>query len=534
MKIFRFFLLLLPFSGYAQSQPAPSEFIDIKNYSFRIELNDSTDRIVGTADIVASAKKSTSEFQLDLIGKSNGKGMEVSDVKVKGVAAKFSHQGNKLKITSPVLLNAGEQFAFAVYYSGVPADGLIISKNLFGDRTFFADNWPNRGRNWLPIIDHPADKASVDWAIVAPVHYDVVANGFRVEETYLNKSQKLTRYKEEADISTKVMVIGVARFAVQQAGIVNGIPIESWVYPQNAKEGFYDYALAVRILDFFHNHVGPYSYKKLANVQSKTTFGGLENASAIFYFEKSVTGKRDHEGLLAHEIAHQWFGDSASEKDWAHVWLSEGFATYFAILFMEFAHGDDKRQEEMINDRAQVISYFKKSPTPIINTIETDPMKLLDANSYQKGGWVLHMLRRKIGDDAFWKGIQDYYRKFQNLNALTADFQRSMETASGQDLSGFFQQWLYKAGHPVIEGKWSFDESKKVVVLNVKQTQKTQIFDFPLEIGFFSEGGYIPAVRSVIINKESQVIEMPVSSKPTRLILDPHVNLLFEGSISAQ
>src|SRR5204862_717351 len=189
--------------------------------------------------------------------------------------------------------------------------------------------------------------------------YEVIGNGIKIEESLLSAKQKLTHWHEAVDISTKVMVIGAARFAIQFVGEINNIPVESWVYPQNREEGFHDYAAAKKILDFFINHIGPYSYKKLANVQSKTKYGGMENASNIFYFENSVNGKADHESLLAHEIAHQWFGDSASETDWHHVWLSEGFATYFTNVYNEFTYGEDKRAADMAEDRKQVIAFYK-------------------------------------------------------------------------------------------------------------------------------------------------------------------------------
>jgi len=159
---------------------------------------------------------------------------------------------------------------------------LIIGKNKYSDRGFFGDNWPDRAHHWLPVIDHPFDKSSVDFSISAPLHYSVVANGIKIEESYINEKRKLTRWHEEVPIPVKVMVVGIARFATEVVGKVDNIPVESWVYPQNKVEGFYDYAVALKVLDFFHTHIGPYSYKKLANVQSKTRWGGLENANTIF------------------------------------------------------------------------------------------------------------------------------------------------------------------------------------------------------------------------------------------------------------
>ncbi|MBK8142123.1 MAG: hypothetical protein IPK57_14870 [Chitinophagaceae bacterium] len=150
---------------------------------------------------------------------------------------------------------------FIYSYKGYPADGLIISKNQFGNRTFFADNWPNRAHNWFPCVDDPADKASVEFAITAPEKYKVVANGLLIQETPLKNKKKLTQWKETVPLPTKVMVIGVADFAVHLSGMVNNcIPVTSWVFPENI-EGFMDYALAKDILTFYTNYIGPYAYQ---------------------------------------------------------------------------------------------------------------------------------------------------------------------------------------------------------------------------------------------------------------------------------
>lgn len=531
-SLFSCMMLVLITSAWSHPLTNPSDVIDVTHYYFTIELNDSTDEISGKAEITFRARKAVRAFELDLINRgADGKGMSVEKVRSKHGNLKFSQQGDRVIITLINELPAGEQIGVNIEYSGIPRDGLIISKNKFGERTFFADNWPNRGRNWLPVVDHPADKATVNFHVIAPLHYEVVANGVRIQESYLNNKQKETMYEETTPISTKVMVIGVARFAVEQAGVVNHIPVETWVYPQNKKEGFYDYALAVNVLDFFNSHIGEYPYKKLANVQSKTTFGGLENASAIFYFENSVTGKAAHEDLIAHEIAHQWFGNSATETDWAHVWLSEGFATYFALIYSEFKHGIDTRKAKMAEDRQQVLSFAQKGLSPIVNTTITDPMKMLNANSYQKGSWVLHMLRQEIGDKQFWEGIRAYYRQYRDSNADTNDFKKIMEAVSGRDLDYFFDQWIFKAGHPVLDGNWTYDAKNKTVSVNIRQLQKGVIFQFPLQVAIFKENEDVPVIEMVTIDGTAKNFKLQVASKPLKIELDPDVNLLFEGNM---
>src|SRR5690606_37201773 len=204
----------------------------------------------------------------------------------------FTHKGDELTITLPGDGGAtsGNRYAIEVAYSGEPADGLILSKNKHGGRTLFGDNWPNRARHWLPTVDHPSDKATVEFIVEAPDHYQVVSTGARVEESDIEGDRRRTHTRSEVPIATKVMVIGVARFAVDHVREVNGIPGSSWVYPQDRDAGFSDDARAAAILDYFDSHIGPYPYLKLANVQSKTRYGGMENAGNIFYSEGSVTG----------------------------------------------------------------------------------------------------------------------------------------------------------------------------------------------------------------------------------------------------
>jgi len=522
--------LLVSFSATATDPYPKNKFIDVKHYHFYLEVNDSTDIISGEATVSVLFNKMISFFELDLAGKNSaGKGMETIAVTLNGANLNYSHLKDKLKINLSTLPKENETLVFKIKYRGEPQDGLIIGKNKYGDRGFFGDNWPDRAHQWLPVIDHPSDKSSVDFTVSAPLHYSVVANGIKIEESYVNENRKLTRWHEEVPIPTKVMVVGIARFAAELAGKVDNIPVESWVYPQNKTEGFYDYAVATRVLDFFHTHIGAYSYKKLANVQSKTRWGGLENANTIFYYENSVTGKGAAEPLIAHEIAHQWFGNSATEKDWHHVWLSEGFATYFANLYLEHTYGHDRLVKEEMSQRDQVVKFFNQNPSPVLDTTIVELAKLLSTNSYQKGSWVLHMLRHEVGDLSFWKGIRQYYSLYKNGNALTSDFVRTMEEASGKDLSAFFYQWIYMGGHPKISGSWHYNIDSKTLRLDLNQEQTGTLFKFPIEIGIGL--GSSQEVKTVVFDKKRQTFTVELVSKPSQIVLDPNTWLLFEGEI---
>ena len=435
--------------------------IDVLNYAFRLTLSDATDEIMGeaTADIRFLANGIT-RVRLDLINQgSDGRGMAVSEVTSSDGAVTFSHRNDELFISLSEPTRVNQRSQYTVRYRGVPATGLIIGPNKHGDRTFFSDNWPNRARNWLPTIDHPYDKATSELIVTAPDHYQVVSNGLKIEETALPDGMLLTHWKQSVPISTWLYNLGVARFAVQHVDDYMGKAIQTWVYYQDRDAGFYDFAVPTKqVLEFYGDRIGPYSYEKLANIQSNSVGGGMEAATSIFYGDNSVTGERTTRwrNVIIHEIAHQWFGNAVTEYDWDDVWLSEGFATYFTLLFREHQYGRDDFVQGLLESRDRVRSFYGENPKYRIVHDDLDDMsRVTSSQTYQKGGWTLHMLRGIIGDDAFWSGIQDYYRRYRDKNASTDDFRRTMEEASGRDLTEFFHQWLYQGGALEYEGGWS-------------------------------------------------------------------------------
>ena len=522
-QLFALFLICFFISSDAQSK------IDVLSYSFAIELNDDNNTIKGLARISFIAKETVTSFSFDLSNPNKvRKGMTVSNAGFNAPNSSkptFKHEADKITIDCQQSINKGDSTSVFIQYDGIPSDGLIISKNKYGHRTFFADNWPNRGHHWLPCVDDPSDKAAVEFIVTAPQYYQVVANGILVEETNLKDGKKRTHWKEDVPVASKVMVIGVAEFAVNLAGVIdNCIPVYSWVYPEDRDKGFYDYAQAVEIIPFFIKNVGPYGYKKLANVQSKTTFGGLENANTIFYHENSITGNRSSETLLSHEIAHQWFGNMATEKSFAHIWLSEGFATYMTILYMENKHGADTARNILEDARQQVLAFAQTNEHPVVDDTK-DYMELLNANSYQKGGWILHMLRRQLGDSIFWKSIRSYYAAYAGKNADTKDLQHIFEKVSGKDLSTFFQQWLYTPGIPKLGVSWSYLANEKKISITIKQLQKNP-FSFPLELQLKNK------TKTINVSKQEETFVIPVQEKPAQLVLDPKLSLLFMATVT--
>ncbi len=530
---------LLLASG-AAAQPAlgpaakPQPGIDVQDYDFDLVLSDTTDRIRGAATVHLRVTTDTlSAVRLDLIGPpaSGGTGMRVTEVTEDGRDVSFDHRDDRLHIRPRSGLQAGQTRTFEVRYGGVPADGLIIGTNRHGDRTFFGDNWPNRARHWLPVVDHLADKATVEFRVTAPAQYEVVSNGALVQDSTAG-DRRITHWRTDVPLPPKVIVIGVADFAVDTVATVDGVPVQSWVYPEDRTAGFRDLGQAPPILRFFEENLGPYPYEKLANVQSTTRYGGMENASAIFYSEEAVADGEDDTSLLAHEIAHQWYGNTVTEADWPHLWLSEGVATYLTGLYLEHAQGPDRLAQYMRDARQSVVRFHEQNPeTPLVDTTYTDPNELLTANPYQKGAWVLHMLRQEVGTDTFWDGMRAYYDRYRNRNASTADFRRVMEDVSGQALGWFFAQWTRRAGHPVVEGTWRYDEAAGACAVTLRQVQEGAPFRVPVTVSLSGTGGQ---TTTLSLNSRSHTAQVDCPEAPTSVTLDPETEVLAEWSMERE
>lgn len=521
----------------------PRQPIDVEHYRFALTLADSTDRIVGVATVrVRLLRAEIRAVILDLATATparQGRGMRVSGVTGRGVTGRgvtlaFAHTADRLTITLDRPSAAGEVVELVVRYEGIPADGLEITQTKYGDRTFFSDDWPDKARQWLPTVDHIADKATMEMDIVAPAHYQVISNGRRVEETDLPGNTRRTVWRESVPIAPWLYTLGVARFAVQEVGEYDGKPIQTWVLAQDRDAGFFDFAVPTRdALAFYSERVGPYSYEKLANVQSNIGGGGMESASAIMYGPASVTGTRSvrWRNVVIHEIAHQWFGNAVTESDWNDVWLSEGFATYFTLLFIEHAYGRDEFAQGLRDSRRTVLEFYAKTPDyRVVHENLADMSQVTTGMTYQKGSWVLHMLRQKVGDDRFWTGIRDYYARFKDANASTTDFRLAMERASGQDLTAFFQQWLYRGGVPRVDGSWTWDAATKQVVVELTQSQPGDPFQLPVEIGITDAGGKVRVERAELTARSGR-FTFASEKEPEGLVLDPNVRVLMDGRL---
>ena len=529
-------------TDYKDSYPKNPN-IDILNYAFELKLSDQSDSLSGKATIDARfLSAGQSELRLDLVKQSDalgGKGMTVQEVSQQGRPLAFRHERDQIFIQLGRPSVAGERVQIAVTYGGIPAAGLKIAPNKHGDRAFFSDNWSSKVRNWLPTVDHPSDKATSELIVTAPAHYQVVSNGILVEQTSQGNGTTRTHWKNSVPIATWLFMLGVADFAVQHVGEYDGKPIQTWVARQDRDAGFFDFAEPTKkVLAYYTDLVGPFSYEKLANIVSNATSGGMEAASAIAYSESSVTGTRSRrwQHVIIHEIAHQWFGNAVTEADWNDVWLSEGFATYYTLLFRNHEYGYDDFVAGLKDARNRVVTFYKDTyDFQIVRPYVENVNDVSGPMMYQKGAWTLHMLREKIGVDAFNKGVRSYYAEYKDKNARTPDFVRHMEEASGQKLGGFFKQWLFQGGIPRIEGTWRLEGD--TVKLDLSQTQPKYAYDLDVDVALKYADGSTSAVTSVRLPAQSGVRSpsghsVKAEKEVVDVIIDPATRLLATWNVS--
>ncbi len=542
---------LLPAQSVSSSRTGSARSgIDVVHYEFRVDFPDSAfpDTIVFAATTTARRTAVVPALSLDLVAS-----LRVDSAWVNGRRAEFTRPGDSVRVALPAGVN--DTVRVTVFYRGLPTDGLITRRDSAaggsaggtgGGWTAFGDNFPDRARQWLATVDHPSDKALVDWIVRAPASHRVIANGTLLEESPETgpdaRGRVRTHWRTARPLYTGIMVIGVAPFAVvelgetacglaEQAGCVRQ---SVWTSPARRADMPGNFRLAGDIVSYFSRLAGPFPYEKLAHVASATRYGGMENAGAIFYAERLFTPGSPNESLIAHETAHQWFGDAVTVREWPHVWLSEGFATYFAALWTEHAHGDSAFLEDMRRIRGTVLSAGITNEKAVIDTSLDDLGRVLSSNVYQRAGFALHMLRREIGDSAFFRGVRAYYAAHRHGNALTIDVQRTFERSAGRSLDWFFAQWFTRTGVAEASVRWRWNARTKQLDLSVTQPKGALPYRFRVAVDIDPSRGASRRVWVTVPAQYESTVRVPVvlSAAPRSVRLDADVSVLGRVTVT--
>ncbi|HLO01481.1 MAG TPA: M1 family metallopeptidase [Pyrinomonadaceae bacterium] len=506
------------------------------NYNVALAFDESlTEITTAKADItVLSLKDSLTQIDFDF-----GE-LPIDAVAINDLVASYRRSDRSLTVTLAQPLRKGASLVVVISYHGKPKDGLILSVDKAGKPAVVGDNWPNRLHHWIPCFDHPSAKATISFSITAPAHDLVAANGKlqRVENT--SNTMRTWSYYESVPIPPYCMIITIGDFARFETPSVT--PLVYYVPVADKDFAMQGFAPADPALRFFSQTVAPYPYEKLALIIGATRFGGMENSSAIVFpsnlFDPRPLARvsnvfKIREGLvnvIAHEIAHQWFGDSVTEATWSDLWLSEGFAEYFAGLFVQRHEGDAAFQRYMGDEAQAYLEYEKNRRTPIHDPNTEDLFKLLNANNYQKGAWVLHMLRSELGDEQFFRGIRSYYDVHQNATATSEDLRVALEQASGRDLKDFFTRWIYGSGHPRYALTWGWNPRTNRLRIVLRQLQREPGFPNALPLELITAKGK----RRITLKPKGKqsVEEIRLDTPPSAINLDPDNTVLKEAEVS--
>lgn len=538
--------------------------LQVKGYEFDLTLRDDTDEISvrETVEVIFTVKGIRS-IDLDLCTRAAAlpdlhdpchpptplqakeataprtpTGMQVTAVLNGTLPLSFEHHDDRLHIRLAQASRAGEDMRLSLAYHGIPAAGLFIGKNRRGERVFFSDSWPDRARNWLATLDHISIKAPKTLRVTAPSHYAVISNGTLTGTEDLPGGLRQTTWREPVPLPSWQYSLAAADLVHEPLGTSGGVELSAWLEPQRRAEGLRVLApLSLPVFQFYSAEIGPYAFESLAHVQATGGRGAYEFATSIFY----------HTGFspLPHETAHQWFGDAVTEADWDDVWLSEGFATYFALLYTEHRQGREAFLQGVRRARNAALDYARTHPTDTIvhdNLVHPADVLLNTPQIYEGGAMVLHTLRGLLGDRLFWEGIRLYYQRYRNRSATTDDFRRAMQDAclaAGHcpsalaDLSWFFQQWLRQGSTPEIRGTWHYDPARKV--LQVSLAQERRRCRIPLQLGVTTASHPSQTIRlPLLVDGPMTTASFPMVAPPQAVQIDPDLWVpLMEAQLTA-
>jgi aminopeptidase N len=468
--------------------------------------------------------------------------LDVRKVRVNGDERPFTLDPQAETLTVQLGRRYGPQdrLEVAVDYSARPKTSLYFVGPDAGypqkPKQIYSQGEADLNRHWFPSWDSPNDRTTTEMVATVKRPLVVVSNGRLLEVTDRPDGRRTYHWKMDVPHATYLVSVAIGDYT-RVADEWHGLPVEYYVPPgvdeATTRRSFGD---TPKILDYFSRVTGrPYPYPKYAQaVVVDYMWGGMENISATTQTSRTLhpaRAERDSpsEGLVAHEAAHQWFGDLLTCADWSHAWLNEGFATYFTALYAGEAHGQDELDAEIDDMRAGYLAEAKDYRRPIVTKLYPDPIDMFDGHAYAKGGLVLHTLHHLLGDDGWWKGIRAYVERFAGQTVTTADFETALEQATGVSLAPVFDGYVYGAGIPQLQVKWDYQAATGQVHLEVKQTQKldaqTVLFSFPLEVVLVNEKDEV--VRRVpVAARTVQDLYIPAGQRPRTVVLDPRGGIL--------
>jgi aminopeptidase N len=479
--------------------------------------------------------------------------LHVQKVTIDDNEARHSASDKKLTVQLDRPYQHGEEFTVAITYNAKPRTGLHFIKPAPEDPTRPVHAWtfgqPRYNSYWFPCHDAPNDRATTEIIATVPAQFLAIANGNLLEVKH-NDATRTYHWRHDVPHAAYLVSLVVGDFAVIEDSY-KGKPVTYYIRKDRQDEASLYMGKTPAMMALFSDFTGveyPYDTYKQTVVEIYT--GAMEHTTTTTHSFALVPDQRaaldaDTVPVVAHELAHQWFGDLVTCRDWSNGWLNEGFATFMEMLWIQHDQGDDEFKLSMLNEKQGYLDEDKKYRRPVVYYVYHDQgFELFDRHLYNKGGWVLHMLRHQLGEANFRRGIKAYLERYRTREVITADLQRTLEEVTGHSLERFFQQWIYSGGYPEFEVRHSWDAENKLLKLKIKQTQKvnelTPIFVTPVDLTFTvptsdeaSRDGSPNQTQTysfrVTVGEEEQaeqVFYFPLTREPVLIRFDPDGHLL--------
>ena len=489
--------------------------IDVLHYDIQIELLPEEEEIIGDVTITGIVnKKNLKNINLNFYDNYN-----ISSVTLNKAVVDYQYTNDKLILPNSIPLK--DTFAIRVRYKGEPESlgfGSFNFEKFSGSSVIYTLNEPIYASTWFPCNDTPTDKVQADLSITNDSSMVSVSNGV-LKNITLVKGKRTFHWKTKYPIATYLISIYSAKYKKFSDSYItsNGdtMSIDYYVFPNQLKEAKADFKIHRKAIKYFSNMFGEYPFvsEKYGVAEFMWKLGAMEHQSITGIGKNFITGRQFFTGMLVHELAHQWWGNAVTLKLWKDIWLNEGFATYSEALYWEKESGASALKSTMNS----YLTNFNKSTL-------YNPKEMFGRLVYNKGAWVLHMLRKEVGDKNFFKILRTYYSNYKYGNVTTYDFITISEKISKKDLTQFFKQWIFEGkGKIKIEYKFEneFTEKEKTVKVNIKQIQKEyRKYKFNLDVELFFENG-TSQKREVNIQSNDTVLIFPAEKKVVDIKLDP-------------
>jgi aminopeptidase N len=487
---------------------------DVLHYEFAWDLDFHAQYIEGTAIV-----KVRSLGTLDKISLHLANNMNVSGVMQENTPLTFLHQNDMLDIypLQPLILD--EELTVTISYAGFPQAGLNFSYH-GEDPIIWSLDEPIGAREWFPCYDVPSDKATAKMHITVPGNMVVASNGDLLAVTANPDTTKTFTWEENYPISTYLISIAASNYATFSDVYVSGdetMEVLYYAYPEHLALAQEDFSVTVPMLEFYADVFGEYPFLDekygMAVIPGSTS---MEHQTCTSLAERLITGTHRYDSIVAHELAHQWWGDLVTLTDWADIWLNEGFATYSDALWFEHLYGSEGLESRMA--RFKDIC-FTSHDGPDHAIYDPPSGHLFCEIIYEKAAWVVHMLRFVVGEDNFWKILKDYAQEFAFSNASTEDFRSVCERISGHELGWFFDQWIYGAGYPVFRFGWGSSAQNRVRVIISQVQEDFPLFRMPIELAFVFPSETVKKI--VWVEDKTSIFQFDFSESPSQVIFDP-------------